>query len=112
MKFTGEKQKLRRPNSRLAQQRSFKWWELRATRGLSRLLRDTNQRDEARAMLADIYNWFSREMNRITDVFAALAGATHRRCPGPERPVSAIGWRLISTSPSPKSTISRSSSNG
>jgi predicted ATPase len=26
---------------------------------LARLLRDTNQRDEARAMLAEIYNWFT-----------------------------------------------------
>jgi len=43
----------------IAQQRSFKWWELRATTGLARLLRDTNRRDEARAMLAEIYNWFT-----------------------------------------------------
>ena len=33
--------------------------ELRATVNLARLLRDTNRRDEARAMLADIYNWFT-----------------------------------------------------
>jgi len=33
--------------------------ELPATTSLARLLRDTNQRDEARAMLADIYNWFT-----------------------------------------------------
>ena len=33
--------------------------ELRATVSLARLLRDTNRRDEARAMLADIYNWFT-----------------------------------------------------
>jgi hypothetical protein len=26
---------------------------------LARLLRDINRRDEARAMLADIYNWFT-----------------------------------------------------
>ena len=42
-----------------ARQRSFKWWELRATTGLARLLRDTNRRNEARAMLAEIYNWFT-----------------------------------------------------
>jgi predicted ATPase len=36
-----------------------KFWELRATTSLARLLRDTNRRDEARAMLADIYNWFT-----------------------------------------------------
>ena len=34
-------------------------WELRATMSLGRLLRDTNRRVEARAMLADIYNWFT-----------------------------------------------------
>ena len=33
--------------------------ELRATMSLARLLRDTNRRDEARAMLDDIYNWFT-----------------------------------------------------
>ncbi len=34
-------------------------WELRATTSLARLLRDTNRRDEARTMLAEIYNWFT-----------------------------------------------------
>jgi len=34
-------------------------WELRATTSLARLLRDTNRRDEARATLSDIYNWFT-----------------------------------------------------
>jgi class 3 adenylate cyclase/tetratricopeptide (TPR) repeat protein len=43
----------------IARQRSFKWWELRATTGLARLLRDTNRRDEARPMLTEIYNWFT-----------------------------------------------------
>jgi tetratricopeptide (TPR) repeat protein len=43
----------------VAQQSWFKWWELRATTSLARLLRDTNRRDEARAILADIYNWFT-----------------------------------------------------
>jgi predicted ATPase len=33
--------------------------ELRSTVSLARLLRNTNRRDEARAMLAEIYNWFS-----------------------------------------------------
>jgi class 3 adenylate cyclase/tetratricopeptide (TPR) repeat protein len=36
-----------------------KWSELRLTTALARLLRDTGRRDEARAMLADIYNWFT-----------------------------------------------------
>ena len=41
-------------------------YELRATTSLARLLRDTNRRDEARAMLADIYNWSPRASTRPT----------------------------------------------
>ena len=33
--------------------------DLRATVRLSRLLRDSGRRDEARTMLAEIYNWFT-----------------------------------------------------
>jgi predicted ATPase len=33
--------------------------EMLSTIALARLLRDTNRRDEARAMLAEIYNWFT-----------------------------------------------------
>jgi predicted ATPase len=36
-----------------------KSFELRAAMSLTRLLRDTNRRDEARMMLAEIYNWFT-----------------------------------------------------
>jgi len=43
----------------LAQKMSAKAWELRATMSLARLLRDTGRREEARAMLAEIYNWFT-----------------------------------------------------
>jgi class 3 adenylate cyclase/tetratricopeptide (TPR) repeat protein len=43
----------------LAQKMGAKTWELRATMSLARLLRDTGRRDEARAMLAEIYNWFT-----------------------------------------------------
>jgi predicted ATPase len=43
----------------LAQKMGAKAWELRATMSLARLLRDTNRRDEARAMLAEIYGWFT-----------------------------------------------------
>jgi hypothetical protein len=38
---------------------SGKMLELRATTSLARLLRNTECRAEARAMLAEIYNWFS-----------------------------------------------------
>ena len=43
----------------IAGRRSAKWWKLRATVSLARLLRDTNRREEARTMLAEIYNWFT-----------------------------------------------------
>ena len=33
--------------------------ELRTTTSLARLMRDTGRRDEARTMLAEIYNWFT-----------------------------------------------------
>jgi class 3 adenylate cyclase len=43
----------------LARQTGSKGYELRAATSLARLLRDTSRRDEGRAMLADIYNWFT-----------------------------------------------------
>ena len=43
----------------IAAKMKAKAWELRATTSLARLLRDTNRRDEARTMLAEIYNWFT-----------------------------------------------------
>jgi tetratricopeptide (TPR) repeat protein len=43
----------------IAQKQSSKWWELRATVSLVRLLAKQGRRDEARTMLADIYNWFT-----------------------------------------------------
>jgi hypothetical protein len=36
-----------------------KWRELQSTTALARLLLDTNRRDEARAMLSEIYDWFT-----------------------------------------------------
>ena len=38
---------------------SAKAWELRATMSLARLLANQGRRDEARTMLAEIYNWFT-----------------------------------------------------
>ncbi len=43
----------------LAREQQARWWELRATVSLARLMSDTNRRDEARAMLSGIYNWFT-----------------------------------------------------
>jgi predicted ATPase len=44
---------------KLAGVQSAKVWELRATMSLSRLLAKQDRRDEARTILADIYNWFT-----------------------------------------------------
>jgi predicted ATPase len=43
----------------VARQQNAKSLELRATMSFARLLRDANRRDEARVMLAEIYNWFT-----------------------------------------------------
>ena len=43
----------------VARAQEARWWELRASVSLARFLRDTGRRDEARAMLAEIYNWFT-----------------------------------------------------
>jgi tetratricopeptide (TPR) repeat protein len=42
-----------------ARQCGAKWLELEGAIGLARLLKEQGRRDEARAMLADIYNWFT-----------------------------------------------------
>jgi predicted ATPase len=41
----------------VARKQHAKLWELRGTTSLARL--DINRRDEARAMLSEIYNWFT-----------------------------------------------------
>jgi predicted ATPase len=43
----------------IARRQSAKSWELRATMSLARLLASQGRRDEARMMLAEIYNWFT-----------------------------------------------------
>jgi predicted ATPase len=43
----------------IAHEQKARSWELRATTSLARLLAKQGKRDEARAMLADIYNWFT-----------------------------------------------------
>jgi predicted ATPase len=56
---TGEAEKSFRKAVDGARRQSAKWFELRATVGLARLLDSIGRRDEARAMLADIYRWFT-----------------------------------------------------
>jgi class 3 adenylate cyclase/predicted ATPase len=43
----------------VARAQEARWWELRATASLARLLAKQGKRDEARAMLAKIYGWFT-----------------------------------------------------
>jgi adenylate cyclase len=43
----------------VARAQEAKWWELRATTSLARLLARTGRRDEARTMLSGIYQWFT-----------------------------------------------------
>ena len=43
----------------VARRQSAKLFELRATVGLARSMANHNRRDEARAMLTGIYNWFT-----------------------------------------------------
>ena len=43
----------------IARRQSAKWWELRATVSLASMLAKQGKRAEARAMLAEIYNWFT-----------------------------------------------------
>jgi len=56
---TAEAEKSYRAAIDLARSQGSRLLELRATRSLAGLLRDTGRRDEARAILSDIYNWFS-----------------------------------------------------
>jgi predicted ATPase len=63
----------------IARSQKAKSWELRATTSLTRLLRDTNRRDEAHAMLAEIYNWFTEGFDTadLKDAKALLEELAH-----------------------------------
>jgi len=56
---TAEAERCFRSAIEVARGQGGKALELRAITSLARLLRDTNRRDEARRMLAEIYNWFT-----------------------------------------------------
>ena len=47
----------------LATQQGAKWFELRATRSLARMLAKEGRRDEARASLGNIYGWFTEGLD-------------------------------------------------
>lgn len=55
----GEAERCYRKAVEIAQQQAAKSWELRAACSLARLLSDTNRRDEARSLLAAVYDWFT-----------------------------------------------------
>jgi predicted ATPase len=54
-----EAERLFRTAIDVARGQQAKSWELRAATSLSRLLASQHRRDEARTMLAEIYNWFT-----------------------------------------------------
>jgi predicted ATPase len=49
----------------IARRQEAKSWELRATTSLARLLEKQGRRDEARAMLTEIYDWFTEGFDTI-----------------------------------------------
>jgi predicted ATPase len=58
----------------IARKQSAKSLELRATMSLARLVASQGHRDEARTMLADVYNWFTEGFDTadLTDARALL----------------------------------------
>jgi class 3 adenylate cyclase len=54
-----EAEKCFREALEVARVQEAKWWELRSSASLARLLRHTDRRDEAHAILAPIYHWFT-----------------------------------------------------
>ncbi|MGH7925505.1 MAG: adenylate/guanylate cyclase domain-containing protein, partial [Candidatus Binatus sp.] len=63
----------------IARRQSAKSWELRATSSLARLLAKQGKRDDARAMLAEIYNWFTEgfetaDLKDAKDLLSELSG--------------------------------------
>ena len=49
----------------VARRQSAKFWELRVANDLARLWRDQGKRDEARELLAPIYNWFTEGFDTL-----------------------------------------------
>jgi len=59
----GEAERCFRRAIEVARKQSAKSWELRATTSLARLLNQQQRHDEARRMLAEIYNWFTQGLD-------------------------------------------------
>jgi predicted ATPase len=63
----------------IARAQQAKSWELRAAMSMARLWRDQGKRDEARDLLAPVYNWFTegfdtldlKEANALLDTLAS-----------------------------------------
>ena len=75
---TGEADKCFREALEVARAQEAKWWELRTSVSLARLLRDTGRADEAHQLLAGIYTWF-------TEGFAARFEGCQNIAPGARR---------------------------
>jgi predicted ATPase len=58
-RYMAEAERCFRVALEVARAQEATWWELRATVSLARLLAKQGRRDEPRAMLAKIYNWFT-----------------------------------------------------
>jgi len=60
----------------IARSQHAKWSELGPTTSLARLLAKQGKRDEARAMLSDVYNWFTEGFDTadLKDARALLEG--------------------------------------
>jgi pentatricopeptide repeat protein len=71
---TAEAESCFRAAVEVARAQEAKWWELRTTVGLARVLRDTSRSDEAHKVLAEIYNWFTEgfELPDLKDAKALL----------------------------------------
>ena len=49
----------------IAQRQSSKSWELRAAMSMARLWRDQGRRNEARDLLAPVYDWFTEGFDTV-----------------------------------------------
>jgi predicted ATPase len=49
----------------VAREQQAKSWELRAAMSMARLWRDQGKRDDARALLAPVYDWFTEGFDTL-----------------------------------------------